>query len=112
MSRSPKRKPEDKAQKEKRNQAAGQQIKEKASSVLKREKPLTSVRNAERASTSGSGRGSLPSSATPRSVQDLNFRSGILTTLESRIDVGFGINVQKNFISSPNLGVLDIFWNK
>ncbi len=41
---SPKRKMEDKAQKERKNQAAGQQIKDKAS-VLKREKPLSSVRS-------------------------------------------------------------------
>ena len=48
--RSPNRKPEDKAQKEKRNQTAGQQIKEKAS-VLKREKPLTSGRSASTTET-------------------------------------------------------------
>ena len=39
--RSPKRKPEDKALKEKRNQAAGQQLKA-SSAVLKREKPISS----------------------------------------------------------------------
>ena len=86
LSRSPKRKPEDKAQKEKRNQAAGQQIKEKASSVLKREKPLTSVRNAERGSTSGSGhasgRGSLPSSTTPSSTRER--KSASVTAASSR----------------------------
>ena len=86
LSRSPKRKPEDKAQKERRNQAAGQQIKEKASSVLKREKPLTSVRNAERGSASGSGhasgRGSLPSSTTPSSTRER--KSASVTAASSR----------------------------
>ena len=48
--RSPKRKPEDKALKEKRNQAAGQQL--KASSVLKREKPITSSGRSAKSSSS------------------------------------------------------------
>ena len=49
--RSPKRKLEDKALKEKRNQAAGQQLKA-SSGVLKREKPITtSGRSAKSSST-------------------------------------------------------------
>ena len=50
--RSPKRKPEDKALKEKRNQAAGQQLKA-SSAVLKREKPISSSDRRSAKSSSG-----------------------------------------------------------
>ena len=60
--RSPKRKAEDKAQKERKNQAAGQQIKEKAS-VLKREKPLTSIKGSSSGRSVTSDRPSTSSTA-------------------------------------------------
>lgn len=92
--RSPKRKPEDKAQKERRNQAAGQQIKEKASSVLKREKPLTSVRSSAKSGAgaekvassrkSAASKTGLPPSKTKKEASNKTKKEEVTKSLKSR----------------------------
>lgn len=90
--RSPKRKPEDKAQKERRNQAAGQQIKEKAS-VLKREKPLTSVRSSAKSAAAPEkavssrkpvSKAGLPPSKTKKEASNKTKKEEVTKSLKSR----------------------------